>query len=211
MTMTRLIFVLLISITANTYAAGDPAAGQKESAVCQGCHGTDGNSYAPNFPNLASQNATYLAKQIHNFQSGKRKNETMNAMAAGLTQKQIEDITAFFSEQKIKPDTSSKSAAGMKLYEGGDPYYHTPACASCHGPNGVGNGPGAIPALAGQKPDYVKKALHDFKSGARTNDKNAMMQAIASRLTDKQIDELATYLAGMSRNTVTVTTASAKK
>jgi len=211
MTMPRLIFVLLISIIANTYAAGDPAAGKEKSATCQGCHGTDGNSYAPNFPNLASQNATYLAKQIHNFQSGKRKNETMNAMAAGLSQQDINDITAYFSQQKIIPDTASTSAAGKKLYEGGNHYYHTPACASCHGPNGVGNGPGAIPALAGQKAEYVKKALHDFKSGARSNDRNAMMRNIASTMTDKEIDAVADYLAGMSRNTTTIPTTTSKK
>lgn len=198
-TLSRLILLSLISITANTYvyADGNATAGQEKSAVCQGCHGTDGNSYSPEFPNLASQNIAYISKQIRDFQSGARKNETMNSMVIGLGQDDIIDIATYFSQQSIKLDTSAKSAAGKKLYEGGNRYDRVPACASCHGPNGVGNGPGAIPHLAGQKTVYVTKALKDFRSGARANDRNEMMRSIAARLSDKEINAVATYIAGM--------------
>ena len=96
MTTLRLVLCLLISITANTYvyASGNPVAGKEKSASCQGCHGPDGNSYSPDWPNLASQNTAYLAKQVQDFQSGARKDPTMSPMAIGLAQKDIADITA---------------------------------------------------------------------------------------------------------------------
>ena len=196
----RLIVVMLISITANTYAyaAGNAAAGQEKSMACQGCHGPDGNSYSPEWPNLASQHPSYIAKQIRDFQSGARKNETMSSMVIGLGQQDITDIAAYFSKQKVKGDASAKSAAGKKLYEGGNRYNRTPACASCHGPNGVGNGPGAIPHLAGQKAVYISKALRDFRSGTRANDRNEMMRDIAAKMSDKEIDAVATYISGMN-------------
>jgi cytochrome c553 len=196
----RLMAFTLISIIANTYvhAAGNVAAGQEKSMVCQGCHGQDGNSYGPEWPNLASQHAAYIAKQLRDFQSGARKNETMSSMVIGLSQKDITDIAAFFSSQTVKGDNSAKSVAGKKLYEGGNRYNRTPACASCHGPNGVGNGPGAIPHLAGQKATYVAKALRDFRSGSRANDRNEMMRSIAAKLSDKEIENVATYISGMS-------------
>jgi len=198
-TRSRLLLLLLISITANTYvyAAGNAAAGQEKSAVCQGCHGADGNSYSPEFPNLASQNVAYLSKQVRDFQSGARKNEIMSSMVIGLAQKDIIDIATYFNKQPIHGNATAKSTAGKKLYEGGNRYNRIPACASCHGPNGVGNGPGAIPHLAGQKAVYTTKILKDFRAGTRANDRNEMMRDIASRLSDKEIYAVAAYIEGM--------------
>jgi len=203
MSTQRLLFCLFISISANTYAAGDPAAGQEKSAVCQGCHGPDGNSFSPEWPNLASQNVGYLSKQLHDFQSGNRKNETMTDMAAGLKEKDIQDIASYFSQQKVKTEAGASSAVGKKIYGGGNRYSSLPACAGCHGPHGVGNGPGMIPWLAGQKAGYVAKALRDFRSGARSNDRNNIMQDIAAKMTDKEIDAVASYLAGLGAEETT--------
>ncbi len=199
MTTSRLVLCLLISISANTYvyASGDASAGQEKSSSCQGCHGPDGNSFSPDWPNLASQNTTYLAKQIRDFQSGDRKDPTMSSMVVGLAQGDINDIAAYFSTQAIKADAQAKAGAGKRLYEGGNRYSRTPACASCHGPNGVGNGPGGIPSLVGQKSGYTAKTLRDFKSGTRSNDRNGMMQAIAAKLSDKEIEAVAAFIAGM--------------
>lgn len=54
---------------------GDPVAGKDKSAMCQGCHGEDGNSAAPTFPKLAGQYAKYLQKQVHDFQSEARRSD----------------------------------------------------------------------------------------------------------------------------------------
>jgi cytochrome c553 len=210
MTLTRIALCGLISISANTYAASEeqgdnqsnPGAGQTKSATCQGCHGPDGNSFSPDWPNLAQQNANYLAKQIHDFQSGARKDPTMSSMVVGLNEQDIRDIAAYFSAQPVKADAASQSAAGKRLYAGGNSYNRVPACAGCHGPNGVGNGPGAIPNLAGQKAGYTAKTLRDFKNGTRSNDRNQIMRDIAEKMTEKEIDAIALFLAGMGAETV---------
>ena len=193
----RLVACLCISISANTYAAGDPAVGQEKSAVCQGCHGADGNSYSPEWPNLGGQDSRYIVQQLRDFQTGARKNDIMTGMAAGLSEADMADIAAFFSKQTLVPETTESDAAGKKLYMGGNHYTGVPACAGCHGPNGTGNGPGKIPRLAGQKSVYVAKALRDFRAGSRTNDHNAIMQNQAEKLTDKEIDAVAAFVAGM--------------
>jgi cytochrome c553 len=197
----RFISCLLISITTYTYShaasEGTVSEGQVKSGTCQGCHGPDGNSFSPDWPNLAAQNANYLAKQIRDFQSGARKDPTMSSMVIGLGEQDIADIAAYFETQKVVADAASQSATGQKLYMGGDRYSHLPSCASCHGPNGAGNGPGAIPSLAGQKAGYTIKTLQDFKSKARNNGRNGIMQDIAAKMTDQEMTAVATFLAGM--------------
>ena len=207
MTLSRIALCALISISTNTYAEtqnnnqGNATEGQTKSAACQGCHGPDGNSFSPDWPNLARQNAAFLAKQIHDFQSGARQDPTMNTMVLGLGEQDIRDIAAYFSAQTVTADPASQSPLGKKIYAGGNSYSHVPACAGCHGPNGVGNGPGGIPHLAGQKPGYVAKALRDFKTGARSNGRNQIMRDIASKMTEKEIDAIALFLAGMGAET----------
>jgi cytochrome c553 len=192
-----LILIFAMS-SVSAWAAGDPAAGKEKSQVCQGCHGQDGNSYGPEWPNLAGQHPSYLIKQILNFQDGVRTNETMNGMVIGLSKQDIEDIAAYFSSQSLQaltPETEVEIIkTGRKIYKGGNLYSGVPACAGCHGPNAAGNSPAAFPHLAGQKTTYVVKTLKDFKSGARANDVNEIMRNIATRLTDNEINAVAAYL-----------------
>jgi cytochrome c553 len=181
------------------WAKGDAAAGKVKSQVCQGCHGENGNSYGPEWPNLAAQHSSYLIKQIRNFQDGVRTNEIMNGMVAGLTQQDIEDITAYFASQSLEPQVQESDVeiikTGRKIFKGGNRYTGVPACAGCHGPNGAGNGPAAFPHLAGQKSTYIVKTLKDFQSNARSNDINEIMRNIAAKLTDSEINAVAAYLA----------------
>ncbi len=192
------LYFILVFYSFSVWAAGDPAAGKEKSQVCQGCHGVDGNSYGPEWPNLAGQHPSYLIKQIRNFQDGVRTNETMNGMVVGLSKQDIEDIAAYFSSQTLQPLTPETRVevikTGRKIYKGGNRYSGVPACAGCHGPNAAGNGPAAFPHLAGQKTTYVVKTLKDFKSGARANDPNEIMRNIATRLTENEITAVAAYL-----------------
>ena len=222
MTFLKFALCALISITTNSYASApamdapkpeasspnshahskkgeqtDITAGQSASALCQGCHGADGNSYGPEWPNLAQQNANYLAKQIHDFQSGARQDPTMSNMVAGLKETDIRNISAFFEAQTIKTKVATQSSVGKKIYQGGNELSRVPACAGCHGPHGAGNGPGAIPSLAGQKSAYVAKTLRDFKSNTRSNDRNQIMRDIAAKMSEAEIDAVALFLAGM--------------
>ena len=198
-------FVIVALPLTPVWATGDTAVGKEKSQVCQGCHGADGNSYGPEWPNLAEQHASYLTKQLHNFQNGERVNETMSGMVVGLTDQDIKDIAAYFSSQPLQSQALDTDAevikTGRKIYKGGNRYTGVPACAGCHGPNAVGNGPAAFPHLAGQKPTYVVKTLNDFKSGKRANDYNEIMRNIASKMTDNEIAAVAAYVATLKVTT----------
>jgi len=194
------LFIFVISsMPFASWAKGDAVAGKEKSQVCQGCHGENGNSYGPEWPNLAEQNSTYIIKQLHNFQNGARVNETMSGMVVGLSAQDIEDIAAYFSSQSLQPQEQKTDVeiikTGRKIYKGGNRYTGVPACAGCHGPNGVGNGPAAFPHLAGQKSTYIVKTLKDFQSGARSNDTNEIMRNIAAKLTESEINAVAAYMA----------------
>lgn len=83
-------------------AQGDAAAGKSKSAPCAACHGADGNSSNPLWPNLAGQHAAYMVKQLEAFKSGERKDPLMSPMAAGLSEKDMQDLAAYFASQKPK-------------------------------------------------------------------------------------------------------------
>ncbi len=83
-------------------AAGDAAAGKAKSAVCTACHGADGNSTNPLWPNLAGQHAAYMVKQLKDFKSGARKDPVMAPMAAPLSETDMENLAAYYASQKQK-------------------------------------------------------------------------------------------------------------
>ena len=93
--------VLLIgaACVAAPAVAGNPDAGKQKSAVCAACHGADGNSAVPDFPRLAGQQPDYLAKVLHDYKSGARKNAIMAPQAANLSDQDIADLAAYFSSQ----------------------------------------------------------------------------------------------------------------
>ena len=194
--------ILVITYTLiNSAFAADPAIGQQKSGLCQGCHGPDGNSLGPSWPSLAGQHSNYIAKQIKDFKAGKRQDPTMSAMVMDLSDEDIADIAAYFSTQKLKPVVGEPDngilLTGKKIYKGGNTYNQVPACAGCHSPTGGGNGPANYPRISSQQKDYLIKTLGDFKSGARANDPNSIMRNIAAKMTTKEINAVATYLASL--------------
>ena len=78
-------------------ASGDPEVGRKKSEPCKACHGEAGISASPEFPNLAGQQADYLVAVINHYKNGKRKNAIMQGQVANLTQRDIQDLTAYYS------------------------------------------------------------------------------------------------------------------
>ena len=89
-------------LSAAAGAAGDAAAGKKKSATCTACHGPDGNSTNPLWPKLAGQHAPYMVKQLKDFKSGARKDPVMAPMAAPLSEKDMENLAAYYASQKQK-------------------------------------------------------------------------------------------------------------
>jgi cytochrome c553 len=180
-------------------AQGDAAAGKGKAAACAACHGADGNSVAPNFPNLAGQHASYLLKQLQNFKSGKRKNPTMTAMVAPLSEQDMADLAAYFASQteKVGETAADKLEAGQTLYRAGDAASGVAACAACHGPTGSGNPQATFPRLSGQHATYVETQLKSFRSGERANDAGSMMRGVASKMSDAEIEAVAQYVQGL--------------
>ncbi len=186
-------------------AKPDAAKGQGiASQVCATCHAADGNSQMAANPKLAGQFYEYLHKQLVNFkpQAGKkaeRDNPVMAGMVANLSASDLKDIAAYYASQKFKPATARDkdlATLGQKIYRGGNAATGVAACAGCHGPAGAGM-PAQYPRIAGQFPEYVDAQLKAFRAGARANDPNGMMRGVVARMSDREIQAVAEYVAGL--------------
>ncbi len=179
-------------------AKPDLVAGQtKATTVCSACHAVDGSRGMPIYPILQGQHPEYLVKQLTEFKEGKRKNPIMSGMAAILTPDDMRNVAAFYATKKAQGGVAKNKelvAAGERIYRGGIAKKGVPACAGCHSPNGAGI-PAQYPRLAGQHADYVKSQLTAFRQGERTN--SAQMTAIGANLSDKEIEALSDYVAGL--------------
>lgn len=184
--------------------------------TCAACHGIDGNSIGPTFPNLAGQNYNYLLKELEDFRSGARKAQTMSQMIAVVPKApdnlNLKEIAAYFSAQKLKGGSGQGPKPDKALVGDGYQLYvqglsritqflitkqEAPSCAACHSPAGMGNAPMAIPRLAGQNAAYIATELQRFASGARHNGPNGIMAAIAAPLSATQIKAVAAYVSVM--------------
>jgi cytochrome c553 len=172
--------------------------------VCADCHGTDGNSTAPANPKIAGQFSEYLGKQLADFkaQGGKkaaRENPIMAGMVVNLSDADMKGLAAYYATQKLKPAAASNkelAALGQKLWRGGNPANGVPACSGCHGPAGDGI-PAQYPRLAGQYPEYIAAQLKSFRDGGRANDPNGMMRGVTARMSEREIQAVAQYAAGL--------------
>lgn len=180
-------------------SAGNADAGKAKAGLCAGCHGVDGNGGAdPTWPKLAGQTPEYIVAQLQRFKSGARENPIMKGMASALSEKDMQDIAAYYSGQTLKHGAAkNKTLAlrGQRIYRGGILDTGVPACMSCHGPSGHGIPP-HYPRLDSQNAAYVEKQLSDFKAGRRVSADPAMPK-IASRLTDPDIKAISEYLSGL--------------
>lgn len=181
-------------------AQGDVAAGQAKSALCASCHGADGNSQLAINPKLAGQSASYMVKQLQDFKSGARPGVTMSAMVLSLSDQDMEDIAAWYSSQEGTVEGADPASLELaeSLYRAGNKDISVAACSACHSPTGKGNAPAGFPSLSGQHSAYTLQQLKDFRSGVRQNDLNGMMQTVVERLTDAELEALASYVSGLN-------------
>lgn len=162
--------------------------------VCAACHGTQGQNADLTFPRLAGQNAEYLAKQLGAFQHDRRVSSAMAHSTTPLTPDEMLALGQFYQRQPTArtPTTQLQLAArGQYLYHVGNPATGVPACASCHGPQALGQA--NLPRLAGQSPAYLREQLRQFAQGGRTNDQG-QMHATTRAMTDDEMAAVAEYL-----------------
>ena len=188
-------------VQANGLVDGSVDAGRAKAITCTACHGAEGNSANPLWPNIAGQHASYIEAQLHAFKSGKRKDPLMAPQAMMLSDEDKKNLAVYFeslpgaAQAVADPSTIKKAEA---LYRGGNAETGVPACLACHGPSGRGNPAAKYPAIQGQHATYTAKTLRDYASGARVSaDKTQMMRDIASRLSEEEIVALASYVQGL--------------
>jgi len=173
-------------------ATADEAGGKQKAEVCAACHGADGNSVNPLWPNLAGQTARYIYLQLKDFKEGRRKDDLMSPMAANLSREDMQDLAAYFASQTAKPTRypveDAKVTEGKKIADNA-------LCPMCH--LGGFSGQNEVPRVAGQHHDYVVKQLKDFRARLRTNDAGSMT-AYTQGLTDEQIEALAQYITNLN-------------
>jgi cytochrome c553 len=168
----------------------DLAAGKEKAELCAGCHGENGISQTENIPSLAAQPDQFIQWQLVFFRSGSRKSEQMQPIVEQINNDDIRNLGAYFASldppkgpPDDDPDLSRKgaqAAAGRR-------------CASCH--TDTFAGAKAVARIAGQREEYLLKALHDYKSGARSGGGMAAMADVAYPLSEEEITALAHYLA----------------
>jgi cytochrome c553 len=187
---------------------GNVETGASKAAVCGACHGPNGNSSNPEWPNLAGQSANYVASQLHLFKEQVRNNPVMQPIVAPMSDADFKDVAVYYASQTPQGGEADPSywQAGEKLYRRGDKARSIPACIACHGPIGRGNLAAGYPALRAQHSVYTVKQLNAYADGSRypgaSKEKpvspNAnIMATIAKRLTPEEIRDVASYIQGM--------------
>jgi cytochrome c553 len=164
---------------------------------CFLCHGVDGESSSPVFPRLSGQNAAYVARQLADYRSGKRRSTAMQPMVEDLTAADFAALGAWYASRPTQVHEVADpelAQVGRFVYLRGNPYSGVAACATCHGP--AGQGTETLPRVAGQHAQYTENQLRQFDKRERTND-NAVMHAIASKLTELEVKAVASYLSGL--------------
>ncbi|OGT81199.1 MAG: cytochrome C [Gammaproteobacteria bacterium RIFCSPLOWO2_02_FULL_52_10] len=190
---------LALMLMTNSFADGEPAAGKEKTALCVACHGNEGVSTTPIWPNLAGQHAEYVRKQLHDFKDNKRSNPQMSPMATTLTDSDIEDLSAYYASLTAAAGEAAPEniVDGETIYRAGNPKTGLVACSACHGPGGAGNAAAKYPALSGQHAEYTVASLKAFKAEERANDDKNIMRIIAGKMTNQEIDAVANYIQGL--------------
>ena len=178
-------------VLASPAHAADLAAGKEKAEICTACHGDAGISKTQDIPSLAGQPDQFTQWQLVFFRGGSRKNEQMQPIAEQLSNDDVRNLGAYFASltppraatPDDNPDLSSKGAQAAVGRR----------CASCHTDSYAGTK--AVARLGGQREEYLLKALHDYKSGARSGGGGAAMAEVAYPLSDEEISALAHYLA----------------
>jgi cytochrome c553 len=162
----------------------------EKAEMCSACHGEGGISQTENIPSLAGEPDQFIQWQLVFFRGGARKNEQMQPIAEQVSNEDIRALGAYFAAltpPKTAPDDNpdlskkgAQAAAGRR-------------CASCHTDSYAGTK--AVARLAGQREEYLIKALHDYKSGVRSGGAGSAMTDVAYPLSDEEITALAHYLA----------------
>jgi cytochrome c553 len=176
--------------TQETLAQAVPALAAERFAVCLACHGPGGVSQQPLTPSLAGQHSFYAITQLFLFREGRRSNEAMTAAAKGMSNADMRAFSEMIA--KLPPPPTANAAPDAAQVAKGAALATRYRCASCHGDDYAGGQ--QVPRLAGQREDYLLKALSEFQAGTRIGYTSAMSEALAG-MAPQDVAVLASYLA----------------
>lgn len=188
--------------TLTTISSGAAFHGLLLARRCNHCHGEEGFSSVPAFPNLAGIDRLSFWKQMQDFRAGKRTSPIMQPIAEGLSARDFADLAAYYAllptasdplDKRAFPQAmhdASRATIAIRLIVFGDGERGIPPCQSCHGPVSYVRG---APPLAAQNGAYLAEQLDHFSTGARVNDINLPMRSIAVQLTADEKTALSEY------------------
>jgi cytochrome c553 len=196
--------LLFSSVAMAQEVKGDAKAGATKIDLCLGCHGI--LEYRGSFPEvyrvpeLSGQNAKYLSNALHAYKKGDRKHPTMRSVAGPLTDQDIADIAAYYSQHgkdsgaqplPDKPVTEPSAQVAALLQKG--------VCISCHGANLSKPIDPSYPKLAGQHPDYLYAALRAYKTenNPLIGRSQAIMSGVVKQFSNTELKALATYIGSL--------------
>lgn len=208
LTLSALLAVFAPGAQAQDAKSGDAQAGAKINAMCIGCHGIVG--YRASFPEvysvpkIAGQSAQYIMAALEEYKKGGRKHPTMRAVAESLTEQNIADLAAYYSQLGMSggETTAAAPAASAQvaalLEKGG--------CVACHGENFNKPIDPTYPKLAGQHADYLFAALKEYqtKNSARIGRDNAVMVGMAAPFSHAELKAIAKYIGSLPGDVKTV-------
>lgn len=163
--------------------------GKASAQFCRHCHGVGGYSVMPDTPNLASQNAAYMAEQMNKLADGRRKSEFMEGLIKALTLDERVNIALYFANQPAPTPINTdpaKISAGKTLYG--------KVCINCHGTSGAGTN--KVPRIAGQQAKYARDSLKRYRSGSGERI-DLQMASYTRNLKDADIENLVAYISSM--------------
>ncbi|AHE99777.1 c-type cytochrome [Thioalkalivibrio paradoxus] len=179
---------------------GDPGRGRElhDRMFCASCHGPSGESPSRNWPTVVGQRAPYVYKMLLDYRDGRLPHpeaEPMAVLAEMMSEQEMADVAAFYDAQALPALAPlRKQHPADTLVRRGDPERLITPCSACHGVDGQG-GRNETPALAGQRPEYLVRAMRAFRDRSRDNDVHHGMGQFAWDLTDAEIEALADYYA----------------
>lgn len=193
-----LFFILCIPLV--LYAQKNAPSTADKAVVCATCHGQQGKSANPQWPNLGGQHSEYLVKQLTDMKKNSLRDASlMSGLVATLSAQDMDDLAAYYAKMPLAQGNTSQKflQRGKQLYQGGDFEKRITACIACHGPKGMGNAQAGFPVLSGQHAAYIVLQLNAFKEGKRKNDLNHIMQDISNRMNQDDMNAVAHYIEGL--------------
>ncbi len=205
------VMVPVMAQTAAPAPAGDAVLDGRalfRGKTCIACHGKDGAKAIQNYPELAGQEKSYLYNQMKDIASGARvsgkdergypRSQGMKDIMHLVTDPELKAIADWLATVPLPAPRKLDPPVTPETMEAGKKAYTQGGCQTCHGADGLKPLP-TYPLIAGQKREYIALQMTELRDGIRTNGKSKLMLPFAKKLSNEQIELIATYLSQIER------------